>query len=68
MPPKKNYSINFFGGLNGDFSVSPQGYLSRWRKEKGATKAFIGPWDYEEKRKRVTFSYGDNHTHAISEE
>ena len=42
----KNYSLNFFGSMNGDFNVSPQGYHAAWRRQSGARKAFMGPWDY----------------------
>ena len=42
----KNYSLNFFGSINGDFNVSPQSYHSAWRKESRARKSFLGPWDY----------------------
>ena len=42
----KNYSLNFFGSINGDFSVSPQSYHSVHRKAYSAKKAFLGPWDY----------------------
>jgi len=41
-----NYSLNFFGSMNGDFNVSPQSYHAAWRKQSGARKAFMGPWDY----------------------
>ena len=58
---KKNYSINFFGSLNGDFNVSPQNYHSAWKKAKGKKKAYLG-------KRYKTFSYGVNHSHAISKE
>lgn len=65
---KINYSLSFFGSLNGDFNVSPQSYHSAWKKENkdkiqtiGAKKAFL-------KKRYVSFSYGANHSHAISEE
>jgi len=41
-----NYSLNFFGSINGDFNVSPQSYHAAWRKQSHARKAFMGPWDY----------------------
>ena len=42
----KNYSMNFFGSMNGNFSVSPQDYHNKWRKQVGARKSFLGPWNY----------------------
>ncbi len=43
---KKNYTTEFFGRVRGDFNISPQGYHSAWRKQAGARKSFVGPWDY----------------------
>ena len=43
---KKNYSMNFFGKLNGDFSVSPQDYHRNWRNRVKAGRSFVGPWNY----------------------
>ena len=43
---KKNFTTEFFGRVRGDFNISPQGYHSAWRKQVGARKSFIGPWDY----------------------
>ena len=43
---KKSFATEFFGRARGDFSVSPQEYHRAWRKQAGARKSFIGPWDY----------------------
>ena len=45
---KKNpgFALEFFSRVRGDFNVSPQGYHSAWRKQAGARKSFVGPWDY----------------------
>ena len=59
--------MKFFGKQNGDFNISPQSYYLKWRKVKGLTKAFLGPWDYS-KKKTKTFKYGANRTKALSEE
>jgi len=42
----KNYSLNFFGSMNGDFNVSPQEYHRSFRNQTGASRAFVGPWNY----------------------
>ena len=42
----KNYAMKFYGRISGDFSVSPQEYHRTWRKQVGARKAYVGPWDY----------------------
>ena len=38
--------MNFFGSLNGDFSVSPTEYHRAWRNRVGAGRSFVGPWNY----------------------
>ena len=43
---KKSFATEFFGRVRGDFNISPQGYHSAWRKQAGARKSFVGPWDY----------------------
>ena len=48
-----NYSMNFFGRINGEFYFSPQGYHNKWRKAKGSTKPFLGPWDYAGSHKPI---------------
>ena len=42
----KNYSMNFFGRMNGDFSVSPSEYHRGWRNQTFSSRGFIGPWNY----------------------
>ena len=98
--------MNFFGRMNGDFSVSPTEYHRSWRNRVGAGRSFVGPWDYasgspgskvrktytspqntigggsykkprgfispvagyQGSTRRTSFKYGDNRSHAISEE
>ena len=43
---KKNYTTEFFGRMRGDFSVSPQGYHSAWKRINKPKQAFVGPSDY----------------------
>ena len=38
--------MNFFGRMNGDFSVSPSEYHRAHRNRVGAGRAFVGPWNY----------------------
>ena len=32
--------------MNGDFNVSPQEYHRSFRNQTGASRAFVGPWNY----------------------
>ena len=43
---KESFATQFFGRVRGDFNISPQGYHSAWRKQVGARKSFLGPWNY----------------------
>ena len=43
---KKNYSMNFFGSMNGEFNSSPSEYHRKWRNQVGAGRSFVGPWNY----------------------
>ena len=49
--------MNFFGSMNGNFSVSPQDYHNKWRKQVGARKSFLGPWDYKGGGQRIKSKY-----------